>query len=60
MRPLRLLAAVTGSPRLLTAAPRTGTAPVHVPPDSLSGAGGTASAPGRPSSRTRLRAWAEL
>ncbi|MFD8341702.1 SCO3242 family prenyltransferase [[Kitasatospora] papulosa] len=60
MRPLRLLAAVTGSPRLLAAAPRTGTAPVHVPPDSLSGAGGTAPAPGRPSSRTRLRAWAEL
>ncbi|MET8713416.1 SCO3242 family prenyltransferase [Streptomyces sp. NPDC004735] len=60
MRPLRLLAAVTGSPRLLAAAPRTGAAPVRVPPDSLSGAGGTAPAPDRPSSRTRLRAWAEL
>ncbi|MEU5488349.1 SCO3242 family prenyltransferase [Streptomyces sp. NPDC020196] len=60
MRPLRLLAAVTGSPRLLAAAPRTGAAPVRVPPDSLSGAGGTAPAPDRPSSRTRLRAWEEL
>ncbi|MFD9751801.1 SCO3242 family prenyltransferase [[Kitasatospora] papulosa] len=60
MRPLRLLAAVTGSPRLLAAAPRTGAAPVRVPLDSLSGAGGTAPAPDRPSSRTRLRAWAEL
>ncbi|MFD9769645.1 SCO3242 family prenyltransferase [[Kitasatospora] papulosa] len=60
MRPLLLLAAVTGSPRLLAAAPRTGAAPVRVPLDSLSGAGGTAPAPDRPSSRTRLRAWAEL
>ncbi|MFE4691360.1 SCO3242 family prenyltransferase [Streptomyces sp. NPDC056749] len=60
MRPLRLLAALTGSPRLLGAAPRTGAAPVRVPQNSLSGAGGTAPAPDRPRTRARLRAWAEL
>ncbi|MFJ8752782.1 SCO3242 family prenyltransferase [Streptomyces sp. NPDC102441] len=53
MRPLRLLAAVTGSPRLL------GTQHA-APPFSLSGAGGTAPAPDRPPVRARLRAWAEL
>ncbi|MFJ3703033.1 MULTISPECIES: SCO3242 family prenyltransferase [unclassified Streptomyces] len=60
MRPLRLLAALTGSPRLLGTAPRTGAGPVRVPQDSLSGAGGTAPAPDRPRTRARLRAWAEL
>ncbi|MFH8758082.1 SCO3242 family prenyltransferase [Streptomyces atroolivaceus] len=53
MRPLRLLAAVTGSPRLLDARPAA-------PPYSLSGAGGTAPAPDRPATRARLQAWAEL
>ncbi|MFJ8858837.1 SCO3242 family prenyltransferase [Streptomyces sp. NPDC102451] len=53
MRPLRLLAAVAGAPRLLGARP---TAPSY----SLSGASGTAPAPDRPSTRARLRAWAEL
>ncbi|MFD5877095.1 SCO3242 family prenyltransferase [Streptomyces sp. NPDC060322] len=60
MTPLRLLAAVTASPRLLGARPRTPAAPVRVPPVSLSGAGGTAPAPDRPGPRARLRAWAEL
>ncbi|MFC8593733.1 SCO3242 family prenyltransferase [Streptomyces atroolivaceus] len=53
MRPLRLLAAVIGSPRLLGARPAA-------PPYSLSGGGGTAPAPDRPATRARLRAWAEL
>ncbi|MER7944834.1 SCO3242 family prenyltransferase [Streptomyces sp. NPDC094458] len=53
MRPLRLLAAVAGAPRLLGARPTA-------PPYSLSGARGTAPAPDRPSTRERLRAWAEL
>ncbi|MGW1315280.1 UbiA family prenyltransferase [Streptomyces sp. NPDC002426] len=53
MRPLRLLAAVAGAPRLLDARPTA-------PPYSLSGARGTAPAPDRPSTRERLRAWAEL
>ncbi|MFD4903229.1 SCO3242 family prenyltransferase [Streptomyces sp. NPDC058411] len=53
MRPLRLLAAVAGAPRLLGARPTA-------PPYSLSGASGTAPAPDRPSTRERLRAWAEL
>ncbi|MGP3756259.1 UbiA family prenyltransferase [Streptomyces sp. IBSNAI001] len=53
MRPLRLLVAVAGAPRLLGARPTA-------PPYSLSGASGTAPAPDRPSTRARLRAWAEL
>ncbi|MFJ8871641.1 SCO3242 family prenyltransferase [Streptomyces sp. NPDC102473] len=60
MTPLRLLAAVTGSPRLLGARPQAPAAPVRVPPVSLSGAGGTAPAPDRHGPRARLRAWAEL
>ncbi|MEV3929445.1 SCO3242 family prenyltransferase [Streptomyces sp. NPDC049944] len=63
MRVLRLLAAVTASPRLLGArppGPASPAAPVRVSPDSLSGAGGTAPAPDRPGPRARLRAWAEL
>ncbi|MEU9058758.1 SCO3242 family prenyltransferase [Streptomyces sp. NPDC048430] len=53
MKALRLLAAVTGAPRLLGSRPAA-------PPYSLSGAGGTAPAPDRPPARARLRAWAEL
>lgn len=63
MRALRLLAAVTASPRLLGARPpgqASPGAPGRVSPDSLSGAGGTAPAPDRPGPRARLRAWAEL
>ncbi|MFD9290105.1 SCO3242 family prenyltransferase [Streptomyces sp. NPDC060030] len=60
MRPLRLLAAVTGTPRLLDGGPRAAAGTVSRPPDSLSGAGGTAPAPDRPRTRARLRAWAEL
>ncbi|WP_329235373.1 UbiA family prenyltransferase [Streptomyces sp. NBC_01460] len=60
MTPLRLLAMVTGSPRLLGARPQAQAAPVRVPPVSLSGAGGTAPAPDRHGPRARLRAWAEL
>ncbi|WP_405691064.1 SCO3242 family prenyltransferase [Streptomyces sp. NBC_01185] len=60
MTPLRLLAMVTGSPRLLGARPQAPAAPVRVPPVSLSGAGGTAPAPDRHGPRARLRAWAEL
>ncbi|MFJ8885099.1 SCO3242 family prenyltransferase [Streptomyces sp. NPDC102402] len=60
MRPLRLLAAVAASPRLLGARQPDPAAPVRVPTDSLSGAGGTAPAPDRPGTRVRLRAWAEL
>ncbi|MFJ4841108.1 SCO3242 family prenyltransferase [Streptomyces sp. NPDC088746] len=53
MKALRLLAAVTGAPRLQAARPAA-------PSYSLSGAGGTAPAPDRPPVRARLRAWAEL
>ncbi|MFG2589978.1 SCO3242 family prenyltransferase [Streptomyces sp. NPDC048438] len=53
MKALRLLAAATGAPRLQAARPAA-------PPNSLSGAGGTAPAPDRPPVRARLRAWAEL
>ncbi len=60
MRPLRLIAAVTTSPRLLGARPYALAAPGRIAPDSLSGAGGTAPAPDRPPTRARLRAWAEL
>ncbi|MFF0075911.1 UbiA family prenyltransferase [Streptomyces sp. NPDC005494] len=55
MRPLRLLAVVSGSPRLLAARPQAA-----APSVGLSGAGGTAPAPDRPRPRARLRAWAEL
>ncbi|MEU5166929.1 SCO3242 family prenyltransferase [Streptomyces mutomycini] len=60
MRPLRLIAAVTTSPRLLGARPYALAAPGRITPDSLSGAGGTAPAPDRPPTRARLRAWTEL
>ncbi|MFF4166463.1 SCO3242 family prenyltransferase [Streptomyces sp. NPDC001741] len=55
MRPLRLLAVVSGSPRLFAARPQAA-----APSVGLSGAGGTAPAPDRPRPRARLRAWAEL
>ncbi|MFE4453249.1 UbiA family prenyltransferase [Streptomyces sp. NPDC056796] len=60
MKALRLLAAVTGSPRLLGPGRGTTAGAVRVPPERLSGAGGTAPAPDRPGPRERLRAWAEL
>ncbi|MGW0788645.1 SCO3242 family prenyltransferase [Streptomyces sp. NPDC002911] len=53
MKPLRLFAAAAATPGLLGARRAA-------PPDSLSGAGGTAPAPDRPGARARLRAWAEL
>lgn len=55
MRRLRLLAVVSGSPRLLATRP-----PATAPSVGLSGAGGTAPVPDRPRPRARLRAWAEL
>lgn len=55
MKPLRLLMAVTGPPRLLAARP-----PATAPSIGLSGTGGTAPVPDRPRPRARLRAWAEL
>ncbi|MFF5898993.1 UbiA family prenyltransferase [Streptomyces argenteolus] len=54
MRPLRLPAVATGSPRLPAGSPAT------APSVGLSGAGGTAPAPDRSRPRARLRAWAEL